>query len=50
LEKIESVTDIETDIANRVAKFKLTKADVDYQTLLAEFAKTNEHLSGYTIQ
>ena len=48
--KIDGITDIETDAANRVCSFKVTKVDVDYQGQLAEFAKTNSHLAEYTIQ
>lgn len=44
------MTDIETDYKERICKFRLTKPDVDYQTKLAEFAETNEHLKDYTIQ
>ena len=50
LEKIDGVENIETDTANRVASFSLTKSDVDYKTKLEEFAKTNTHLKGYEIQ
>ncbi len=50
MEKIDGVVDIETDISNRICSFKLTKADVDYESQLAEFAKTNSHLAGYEIQ
>jgi hypothetical protein len=49
LVKIEGVTDIETDIANRTCSFKLTKPGVDYKARLAEFAKTNSKLAGYEI-
>jgi len=50
LEKIDGVVDIETDPANLVCSFKVTKPDVEYQSKLAEFAKTNEHLAEYEIQ
>jgi hypothetical protein len=49
LEKIDGVTEIETDIANRTCSFKLTKPDVDYKAKLAEFAKTNTHIAGYEL-
>jgi copper chaperone CopZ len=49
LVKIDGVTDIETDIANRTCSFKLTKPGVDYKAKLAEFAKTNSKLAGYEI-
>jgi hypothetical protein len=49
LEKIDGVTEIETDIANRTCSFKLTKPDVDYKAKLEEFAKTNTHIAGYEI-
>lgn len=44
------MTDIETDFKNRICKFRLTDPDVEYEAKLAEFAETNEHLEGYTIQ
>jgi hypothetical protein len=50
LEKIEGVENIETDTANRVASFTLTKPDVDYKAKLEEYAKTNTHLKDYEIQ
>ena len=50
MEKIDGVAEIETDIANRVCSFKLTKPDVDFKAKLVEFAKTNQHLAGYVIQ
>jgi len=48
--KIDGVTDIVTDVANRTCTFKVTKPDVDFEARLAEFAKTNEKLKGYEIQ
>ena len=50
MQKIDGLTNIETDVKNRVCSFKLTKPGVDYQSELAEFAKTNTHLAGYEIQ
>ncbi|MCA9249042.1 MAG: hypothetical protein KDA42_18095 [Planctomycetales bacterium] len=50
MEKIDGVEDISTDVPNRLCTFKLTKPEVDYQSQLAEFAKTNDHLAGYEIQ
>lgn len=50
LEKIDGVTDIQTDIDGRTCSFKLTKPDVDYKAKLEEFAKSNSHLAGYEIQ
>ena len=48
--KIEGVTEIQTDPVKRVCSFRLTKPNVDYQSQLAKFAETNEHLAGYEIQ
>ena len=48
--KIDGVEEINTDIPNRQCSFKLTKPDVDYESQLAEFAKTNTHLAGYEVQ
>ena len=50
MQNIDGLTDIETDVPNRVCSFKLTKPGVDYQAELAELAKTNSHLAGYEIQ
>jgi copper chaperone CopZ len=50
LEKIDGVTDIETDISGRSCSFKVTDPDVDYNSKLAEFAKSNEHLAEYSVQ
>jgi hypothetical protein len=50
LEKIDGVVDIQTDTTKQVCSFKLTNPDVDYKAKLAEFAETNSHLAGYTIQ
>jgi hypothetical protein len=49
LEKIDGVTDIETDVPNRTCSFKLTNPDVDYKAKLKEFAQTNTHIAGYEI-
>jgi hypothetical protein len=50
MEKIEGVTNIETDTTNRVCSFTVTKPDVDYLSKLEEYAKTNTHLAGYTVK
>ena len=50
MEKIDGVTDIQTDPAKQVCTFKVTKPDVDYRAKLAEFAANNSHLAGYEIQ
>jgi len=50
LEKIDGVTDIQTDIVNRTCSFKVTKPSVDVQAQLNEYAKSNEHLAGFTIK
>ncbi len=42
--------DIVTTPGNRTCTFKVTKPDVDYVAMLAEFAKTNDHIKGYEIQ
>jgi hypothetical protein len=49
LTKIETATEIETDIQARKCSFRVDPS-VDYQTKLAEFAKTNTHLAGYTME
>jgi hypothetical protein len=50
LEKVDGITDIQTDPANRVCSFHVTKPELDYEAKLAELAQTNEHLAGYVIQ
>jgi hypothetical protein len=47
LEKIETATDIETDIQARKCSFRVAP-DVDYNTKLAEYAQSNTHLAGYS--
>ena len=49
LEKIDGVIEIVTDVPGRTCTFKV-KPDVDYETRLAEFAKTNDKLVDYEIQ
>jgi hypothetical protein len=48
LTKIETATDIETDIQARKCSFKVDPS-VDYQAKLAEYAQTNTHLAGYSM-
>ncbi|WP_145420647.1 hypothetical protein [Planctomycetes bacterium K23_9] len=48
--KIKGVSDIKTDISGRNCTFKVSDPDVDYKGKLKEFAETNTHLAGYTIQ
>lgn len=50
MQKIEGVTDVQTDIANRKCTFRLKDPGVEYEAKLAEFAKDNSHLAGYEIQ
>jgi hypothetical protein len=50
LAKIDGVTDIQTDISGRLCSFKVTDPGVDYESKLAEYAKTNDHLADYEIQ
>jgi hypothetical protein len=49
LQKIEGVSDIETNVAARICKFKLSNEDFDLVAKLDEFSKTNSHIAGYTI-
>jgi hypothetical protein len=48
LTKIETATDIETDIQARKCSFRVS-TDVDFSSQLVEFAKTNTHLAGYSV-
>jgi len=49
LKKIEGITDIQADPKTRVCSFRIP-ASSDYESQLVEFAKTNQHLAGYSIQ
>ena len=49
LKKLESVSDITTDPKTYIATFKLPKdSKLDLTAKLTEFAKTNEHVKGWT--
>ena len=49
LKKLQSVSDITTDFKTNIATFKLPKdSKLDLNAKLAEFAKTNEHMKGWT--
>ena len=49
LKKVESVSDITTDPKTHIATFKLPKdSKLDLTAKLTEFAKTNEHMKGWT--
>jgi len=49
LEKVEGITNINTDPTARKVTFNLTSDEVEYESKLAEFAKTNEHLAEFEI-
>jgi hypothetical protein len=49
LKKLESISDITTDFNTHIATFKLPKdSKLDLKARLTEFAKTNEHMKGWT--
>jgi hypothetical protein len=50
LTKIDGLTDIQTDPDNQVCSFRVTNPTLDYKAKLDEFAKTNSHLKGFSIQ
>lgn len=50
LAKVPGITEIETDIANRICKFKLAAGDLNLQDKLDELSKTNDHIAGFTIE
>ena len=50
LQDIDGIVDIQTDAANRLCSFKVTKPDLDYQSALDELAKTTHELVDYEIQ
>ena len=49
LQKIEGISDIETNIQTRVCKFKLANVQLDLKAKLGELAKTNSHIQGWSI-
>jgi hypothetical protein len=49
LNKIDGISDIQTDIANNLCTFKLKDKDLDIKAKLGEFAKTNEHIAGWSM-
>ena len=48
LEKIPGIKDITTDITTNIATFKAPTPQPELKTKLDEFAKTNEHMKGWT--
>jgi hypothetical protein len=48
LQKIQGVSGIRTDIANRTCQFRLSNTEIDLAASLNEFAKTNSHLAGWS--
>jgi len=47
---LDGVAEITPDIKAQTCSFKVPKSNTEYKSQLAEFAKTNDHLEGYTIQ
>jgi len=50
LTKIDGISDIQTDPGNQVCSFRVTNPTLDYKAKLDEYAKTNSHLKGFSIQ
>ena len=50
LTKIDGIIDIQTDTGNQVCSFRVTNPTLDYKAKLNEYAKTNTHLKGFSIQ
>ena len=48
LEKLKDIKDITTDFNTHVATFKIAMPQADLKKKLDEFAKTNEHMKGWT--
>jgi hypothetical protein len=48
LEKLNGIKDITTDFKTNVATFKIAIPQPDLKKKLDEFAKTNEHMKGWT--
>ena len=48
LEKLNDIKDITTDFMTNVATFKIAMPQADLKKKLDEFAKTNEHMKGWT--
>ena len=49
LQKIEGVSDIETNIGTHICKFKLSNTELDLVAKLGELAKTNSHIAGWSV-
>ena len=50
LTKIDGISEIKTDHENQVCSFRVTDPTLDYKAKLDEYAKTNSHLKGFSIQ
>ena len=48
LEKLKGIKDITTDYNKHVATFKIATPQADLKKKLDEFAKTNEHMKGWS--
>ncbi|HEV3022041.1 MAG TPA: hypothetical protein VGX76_06225 [Pirellulales bacterium] len=49
MQTVAGITDIQTDIGARLCKFKLKDEELDLSAKLSELAKTNSHMSGWSL-
>jgi hypothetical protein len=49
LSQVPGVAAIETDVANRICRFRLNNDDLDIRAKLEELATTNQHIAGWSV-
>ena len=49
LTKVDGVSDIQTDVPNRLCTFKFATNRGDINAQLAKLAQTNEHIAGFEL-
>jgi hypothetical protein len=49
LQRIDGISEIETDVRTSTCKFKLSNTSLDLAATLNEFARTNSHIAGWSM-
>ncbi len=49
LVKVDGISDIKTDIPNRLCTFRLAGKGEDIQDELTKLAQTNDHMAGFEV-
>ena len=47
--KLDGITDVETDIGERVCSFKVDHGAIDLTAKLNDLSKTNDHIAGWSL-